>query len=380
MLIIIVIILLILLSIEAYIALRKKLSTTPYDISKQIKRRFWVEPRDKEYDFFISYESQDASRSREICESLIANGCKVWFDEYIILLTKRKIVEHVEPAIEAGITESMFGICLTNLGYAESRSCRKELKLMLKEENCSPNNIIEIKSSSETWPSYTFPELYQSFSFEYKNLKETLSSIQKATGIQLRFDKNHVIEEPPKHTFFIHGVHFSLQLSVWTFSQNLSLYKKSRNSYDLRLYRKEKQTKLWGHLSIQERPVSIRRFTTSRDSQKKHLLDLIKEARNMYGPGSNKVCYGVHLIHLGNFGHGAFTIYNDPGIWSRKYNIELPLLNNDKDIEFNFEFFSRGHFREFCRAAADFNKLVLSLECQACFVNENLFKRQNCAE
>lgn len=372
MLTIIIIILLILLSIEAYITLRKKLSTTPYDISKQIVRWNWFKSHNREYDFFISYPSEDASRARELCEVLIANGCNVWFDEYIILLTRRKPIEHIDPAIEDGIAKSKFGICLTNLGYSKSDSCLKELKLMLKEENCGPSNIIEIKNSTEIWPSHTFSELCHSFSFEYKNLKETLGSIQTATGIKLNLGKNNAINEPQKLTFSFQGARYSLQFAGWALSEDLSAYRQLQNSDELRFYKIDKRSKLWGHLSVQEKPVSIRRFTTSKDSQKKHFNDRIKDARNMYEPGSNKTCYGVHLVHLNKFGHNVFTIYNDPGMWSRKYNIELPLKNKDKDIEFCFEFFSRGHFREFCRAAADFNKLVLSLECQACFVNESL--------
>jgi hypothetical protein len=367
MLIIIVILLFLLVSIEAYIALRKKLSTTPYDISLLRKRRNWFAFGRKKYDFFISYKSEDVSKAREICETLIVNRRNVWFDEYTILLTGR---EDFKQALLDGISESKFGVCLTNLGYSMSEYCREELQTMLKIENCGPKNIIEIGYPTKLSPSHTFPALSQSFSFQYKNLKETLKLIQKATGFRLHLNKKDTVEEPEKHTFFYQNISYSIQLVGWDLSEYSFKHSNSLNGYGPHFYRKGKKTDIWGHLSVQEKPVSIRNITTSKIRQKAYLEDLIKSARSMYSTTSDKRCYGVHLVQLNGFGHVAFTIYKEPGIWVRKYDIVLPLRGKDKDIKFQFEFSYRGHFRGFCGTTADFDKVVLSLNCQSCLVND----------
>jgi len=363
--IIIVILLFLLVSIEAYIALRRKLSTTPHEISQQMKQRNWFafgNKNSKKYNFFISYKSENVSIAREICEALIVNGCNVWFDEYTILLTGR---EDFKQAILDGISESEFGICLTNLGYSKSEYCREELQTMLKNENCGPKNIIEIRYPTKLSPSHTFPELSQSFSFQYKNLKETLKSIQKATGFRLHPNKKDTVEEPEKHTFFYKNIRYSLQLVGWNLSEDSFKHRDSLNDCESHFYRKGKKTGIRGHLSVQEKPALIRKLTTSKIGQKAYLEDLINEARSLYSAGSGKTCYGVHLVQLNGFGHVAFTIYKEPGLWLRKYDIVLPFGGKGKDINFQFEFSYRGHFRGFCGATADFDKLVLSLNCQA---------------
>ncbi|HAT51576.1 MAG: toll/interleukin-1 receptor domain-containing protein [Nitrospirae bacterium] len=67
------------------------------------------------YDVFISYSSQDRKFAQPLAEKLLADGLKIWFDEWIL-----KPGDPIPAAIENGLEKSRIFLAIFSPQYLQS--------------------------------------------------------------------------------------------------------------------------------------------------------------------------------------------------------------------------------------------------------------------
>ncbi len=84
----------------------------------------------KEYDLFISHASEDKDEIvRELAESLIKQGVKVWYDEFEL-----KIGDSLRKKIDNGLINSRYGIVIISPSFIKKNWTGDELDGMVAKE------------------------------------------------------------------------------------------------------------------------------------------------------------------------------------------------------------------------------------------------------
>lgn len=97
--------------------------------------------RDRRWDFFLSYKSDNANEVRRIAERLMARGFKVWFAEYEVLLHS---YEQFEARIRSGARNCSWALLFTTDQYAASRHCTNEVSWLKQRFAKEPHRMIEV--------------------------------------------------------------------------------------------------------------------------------------------------------------------------------------------------------------------------------------------
>ena len=122
-----------------------------------------------QYDIFISYKSENANIVRQIVETLVANGIRIWFAEYKILLYN---YDEFQTEIDKGIDSSKNFLIFTNDSWADSEYCNKEINRIIKiikTANDNSRKIIEVQIPKENMTYKKFPEIKNFSSILYMN-------------------------------------------------------------------------------------------------------------------------------------------------------------------------------------------------------------------
>lgn len=99
------------------------------------------------FDLFVSYKSQDANEVRSVVDSLIANGLRVWFAEYHVLLPN---YTQFQTAIDKGIDDSQFALIFCNDSWARSQYCQLEIVRILQNLSLERILLVTIPAGFET--------------------------------------------------------------------------------------------------------------------------------------------------------------------------------------------------------------------------------------
>ena len=266
--------------------------------------------RNKKFDIFISYKSQNVILVRQIAERLKASGINTWFDEYSILLDNSMDTESI---IQDAIINSSYGLIFTNDLYFESAGCRNELKQLLR--HCDSNHIIHIQLS----PSITFHPILTQLSgcpsLNTSNIEEICAFIAST------IDKKIVNHYSPAQNNFSKvytgkylGIPYQLNIDhweeeTWPFIAKLfGVFSGSKLgpcfSFNIGGYRLEINLCVGPELHPQQVNSQVMHAIDHREIQKKLLCPLAKTYFRDFGPDS---VVGVHLLPHYEFMHHAFT-------------------------------------------------------------------------
>ena len=151
----------------------------------------WSALRTKKWDFFFSYKSENANEVRRIAERLMANGYRIWFAEYEIMLLN---YEDFEPRIRQGIQNCSFGILFTTTNYSQSSHCCDEvcwLQQRFTRECCriievslEPNNVRHALGLSPQSPQIR-ANLSSHLTQKHDEDDDLLIRLAKLTGLEL---------------------------------------------------------------------------------------------------------------------------------------------------------------------------------------------------
>lgn len=107
------------------------------------------------YDLFVSYKAENANTVRTIVENLIAQGIRVWFAEYEILIEN---YDEFQDAIDAGIDRSRYFVAFTNQLWAtKSEYCVAEVRRFLNR--VPTGHLLEVGIPTEPHPRIVEPRL-----------------------------------------------------------------------------------------------------------------------------------------------------------------------------------------------------------------------------
>lgn len=85
---------------------------------------------EKDYDFFISHASEDKDEIvRDLANALIANGFKVWYDEFEL-----KVGDSLRKTIDNGLSKSKYGIVIISPFFVKKNWPEYELNGMVARE------------------------------------------------------------------------------------------------------------------------------------------------------------------------------------------------------------------------------------------------------
>ncbi|MDQ2976166.1 MAG: toll/interleukin-1 receptor domain-containing protein [Acidobacteriota bacterium] len=310
------------------------------------------------YDIFISYKSEQAETAREIADQLIANGRKVWFAEYEILLSNRDD-ELVQAAIDEGIRQSAYGLAITNNLYAGSKYCRLEMKQLL--ERCGPSKILEIRLPEEEEPYRLFPKLQESPSHSSEHTNEILDFVRAQSRWPIR---PMVSEDEPPYQYYedtFMGHPFRLNTTGWEMHERGGERLPGDNVQGPKFRCKHNGRKIFVNIiwGPEYSAAGQRRHQTNDDREMYN--QLLKDYLPKHlGRIAGKV-RGVHLLFHSGFSQMVLT-YRMHGYWSRKASIILPHPEPNKAAEFVFTFGFKGAFTEYCRYSHLMDRFVESLE------------------
>lgn len=339
---------------------------TPYDDYRyppapEIKRS-----DEKDFDFFISYKSEDVEIARRVSDMLIANGYKVWFAEYIILLTDR---QRFQEAVDDGIARSKYGIVFSNDLYAGSPHCRKELEQLLDNRNCGNGKIIEIRIRPESTTHERYPKLRNYPKFEYRgNIDEILEFIMNHSFFSITQFEKTTAEPSPKQLYVDKKLGYYLDIGGWR--DSFTILKDSRYGAGGPCGVKSLNGchVSWNLIVGKFVPGTRRSELTAESMNDRECYDFIlKEIASpfMKSEMARASCRGVHLLRLGGYSQMALTYWfrgADPNYWTRRHSIVLPSSGEQIPTEFAFTFAFFGPFREYCRHAFLMDHIVNSLE------------------
>ena len=315
-----------------------------------------------EYDIFVSYRSDDIHLVRPVAEDLMAEGTRVWFAEYEVLLSGR---ECFDSAIRRGVSNCSFGLCFTNDNYARSEHCRNEVRLLL--ERLGPGRIVEIRCPHQPMTHAEFPELRNSFSFDYVGPDQVLRDIQSVIGCSLDLSSTASEAQVEWHDFSYEGIRFRLDLGGWRVRRPFLRWIGGGDRRVLTYSRSWKSETLRGNLIVG--PMDFARGTLrfpDNSDDRAYYDRALKFADSFFEAHVHQAPIGVHLSFVpGHISQGAFTTQFAPGVIERLYSVTLPPLPGRRDLELAFFFFFHGAARDFFRRAHLMDRVVHSLSLES---------------
>jgi hypothetical protein len=311
---------------------------------------------DNNYDIFVSYRSEDIHVVRPVAEHLMANGLRVWFAEYEVLLSGR---ERFSKAMTHGLSHCSWGVCFTNDRYADSKHCQKELQMLL--DRGGPEKIVDIRCPNQPLTYSRFPRLRSAKTFEYLSLVQVLRDIQSVTKLETGFSLVERQAPVDERHFYSNDIRFRLDFGGWNIrkpwlrwfgggDRRVADYRRSWNG-----------NRMHGHLLVG--PMNVARASVTDNSDDRAYYDrALKFAESFYEVNFRQNPIGIHLCFVpGRVSQAAFTTQFAPGVISRMYSVALPPSDIGESLELAFFFFFHGTMYGFLRQAYLMDRLVHSL-------------------
>ena len=314
--------------------------------------------RDKTYEVFLSYKSQNVHLVRCVADAMIASGLRVWFAEYTILLVAR---DQFERFIRDGIAQSQRGVCFTNDRFVSSPYCRSELEQLLKLSELDPCHVIEVTIPKEAEPHARYPQLASVPSLEFHgDSNELLGRLAEKLGVAIDPLPALSVETELPRRFDVFGKSFSLQMALWdvkeeTFRKPLVAGQCCSFCQNLDGYT------LQGNLIVGKDYLTPRSWEMVEDDRR--CYDASLRYAEEYCARWARQCRGVHLFFLHGFSHPVIT-YSWKGGWHRRYSVVLPMPGGYAAglVEFAFVFRVVAPFQTYCRYVHMMDSLVGSLQ------------------
>ncbi|MCK5642111.1 MAG: toll/interleukin-1 receptor domain-containing protein [Gammaproteobacteria bacterium] len=348
---------------------------TPYAeivVSKQTKEPR-VHPKDKVFDIFISYKSEDVNNIRRIVDMLLAGGLTVWFNDYIVLLADwmemkkaKDQKEHdrlIDNFLLDGIRKATRGVVFSNNRFIKSDWCKLELNQLFSPQGPGFENIIEVKIPHESDPHRFQPLLAECPSMEFSgDFNKVLRFIQKQFDLPGEFSLTSIqTNNVTSNIFQDRKLGCSFDISGWdVVSQGGTQVRGGIRGPDLKCTIDKyliKMNLFVGTGVVAPRPGPQKGAIINERDSFKESAQFAYDFMSHFG---NK-CFGVHMMFLHKFSHLVLTYWLQ-NCWARRYSIILPNPRTGESTEFAFVFGFYGPFKEYCRNTHIMDHLVSSLK------------------
>lgn len=313
-------------------------------------------PLRNHWDVFISYKSEDVDLARRIANQLLASGVKVWFAEYQVLLQN---FNQFQDAIDFGIANSTWAICLTNNRYIGSDYCTLELKQIL--DCLPPSNILEIMIPREELPHRQFQALDNCHTVLGSDLPTIFSFIHKHTGWELKPLLPDVInKEPSTHISKCLERDVILDISDFRVIDPGKIEFGSTNLVGMEYVHRQEEYRLLVNL-VCGREYAREGARIEQTIDDRRMFDLLRKHAEKHTARLKAKVHGLHLVFHQGLSQFAIT-YRMRGYWTRKYSIVFPNPITSQNAEFVFTFGFLGSFNQYCQNVHLMDRLVKSLQ------------------
>ncbi|MCP4677646.1 MAG: toll/interleukin-1 receptor domain-containing protein [Deltaproteobacteria bacterium] len=333
-------------AVQLILVLRARHGRTPHDLRRRGR-----------YDVFVSYKSEDAWLARPCAELLLAAGWRVWFDEYVILLTEGK---QFRREMILGVWRSRYGVCITTKSYFSSRWCREELRGLMKKHRRNPQRIVNARLSE--YPTPTTIDLPMGPTNTCTSLHSLMRFVEQATGLASvpAPDESRPLR---KSDFLTHSDlprGWRLDTSGWIKGEPVEPRVIHRDGSGVDYVRPYRRGMVVCHAQLR------------RTGKRNHLASTVKlsalqtlkvEAQAEFGDIYLLECLGVHVIKALKKTHPGFTLFVGrlPTAWCRVYRVFLDDCGRRHTWMAEFEFSLQGTFREFCAVTHFMDHMVSSI-------------------
>ena len=353
------------------------------------------------FDVFISYTRKDADFARAIAELLMANGLRIWFDEYRIPLTS---AVGLRDALTQGVNQSKAAVLITNPEYVRAHvAFHEEAKPLLLRQ--PPIPVLNIGRPSDPETVRTLRGVAEHPGTEPKEpatFCEVITLLEKFLGVRLVHDvySNDLVDDG-RIDWRINSIPARLNVAGWQFrsgpklvqkgdsvgpnvlqvidgqrlDMNVTVGKTGRKRDAFREFNPEKRWEFyeWGIAMAQQyvngwsprMAAQWKKEITKLDSAAERAVRWLQfgvlcVGARLWSSFLGNECVGVHLFHQSGLNQFAVT-YNTKMGWTRKYSILLPDPLGGSDLEFVFTGGITGDIRAFLRYAHRFDEYVGSL-------------------
>ena len=323
------------------------------------------------FNFFLSYKSEDSDLVRRVGELIVASNKSVWLDQYSIPLYNR---ETFQQQYLAGIeSASVFIVFLHDLYYDGSIYCEEELARICKRIKSNHNcQVITIVTSSQSLGSAADLCLkkIETSRIESNSLEEIIDFIIKNSNMSDNsiIQCQHSFKSPSTFT----SIHFETVISIdpsgWVqMSENTSHLQHNPRDFIGPVF----QTELNGGKAIlqwtlgpdPERKKLDYLFAGSSVDDKELSLEMRNFSEKYMRNNPTNACVGTHAVFIRNSGHLGLT-YWCGGKWVRVYSIMVkrPRKGCDEIWEAHLHFSYSGTFKQFCLSAGEFDRIAKSFQ------------------
>jgi hypothetical protein len=302
------------------------------------------------FDLFVSYKSEDVRVVRAVVDRLLGRGVRVWFAEYVVLLSGR---EAFQEAIDAGITRSSHAVVFSNDRYAGSDHCKRELDLIFSPEGPGVGRTFEVRLPPE-------PNTHR-----YK------ADLAHAHWMECDGDVDAVVESLAAFIgapTAVAGSDEAVEPAVW--------FRDTRRGWAIDIAGWSEHTSsasdpgvpAWARdvagrrlrLNVHVGPGTVAPRPVAEDPHDREVFDRSIAFAEEFLRVNGRRPVAVHLLHLGGYSH-LVVAYWLGSAWARRYSIVLPDPSTGESIELAFAFGFFGPFAEYCRAVPLMDRVVESL-------------------
>ncbi len=321
------------------------------------------------YDVFVSYRSGDAQIVRDIVESMIESGLKVWFAEYEIVIDN---YDEFQLQIDQGIRKSNSLICFLGAGYFSSEHCLGELNGFV-ELSQNPLDILCVdldedakKKSLEHQSLANVPRHH--FNNNYADVLEFIGGHlgQSISPLMLTTSANVA-----KQGFDYYGQAFSLTLDLeWVLAPHNPIPSSAPDTVYCPFVRTVEGHDVLLTISVGPDNEVIPIRVDGKNTNDREVYGAVRTVvQQLNSQESAKVC-GLHLMSVKGHSHASFTRQIDFvgfGLgkrWERKYSISLYSEKHDCVLEYliTFGILDECDGTTFHRLAPMMDRIVNTLE------------------
>lgn len=325
-------------------------------VQQQPAREYTPSDEQNHWDVFISYKSEDIDLARRVANQLLASGVKVWFAEYQVLLQNFDLFQ---DAIDFGIANSSWAICLTNNRYIGSDYCTLELTQIL--ECLPPSNILEIMIPKEELPRQQFQALANCPAVIGSDLPAIFTFIHQHTGWELKPLLPDVINSELKtHTSKCLERDVILDITDWQVKNAGKVKFGSTNILKMQYIHRQEEYSLFVNL-VCGREYSREGERIGQKINDRQMFNLLRKHAQKHTDRLKAKVHGLHLVFHQGLSQFAIT-YRMFGYWTRKYSIIFPNPNTLENAEFVFTFGFLGSFNQYCQNVHIMEHLIKSLQ------------------
>lgn len=343
--------------------------------TRECGRTPW-DKRGDQFDVFLSYRRLNANVVRRIAEGLALRGVRVWFDEYLIRVRDRSLIEQW---LSEGIAAAQKLVVFSNDSYAKSPwCCSHELEPFVSRVGVQ--NVVPVGMPKEpeflqkygsllancSWKDFAGTELLD------EEIEEAIAhictSIGRESGDKPESLAASNIPAEPNNRVEVQAEKctVSLDLAGFDFWHDVeSNVPRNQDDGVSAFYKREHRgtfvcVEFSAGLTWGEKRSGVAAEQQLSDTQ---LMEQARDFASSWLEQAGHRDLGVHTVIAFGFRHFAMSYWQTAvGAWARKYSIVIPHPQTGENFEVVVTFTHHGTFADFLAFAPTMDGIIYSMK------------------